>query len=171
MDGSPDNLPDASDEYYWRQSLKWFEPEESPQTRRKQAKSPVQLREQYNGDDPHAVSDPYLLYQNAISVATRVDQFFEQRFKSRAIELVVGVMEAVAELGTVLLSLPAERSSSSAACLTRAFAKISATIEMAEQLERQKILSTAGYRRLSALLFEVRDGIVVLCTLAGSARG
>ena len=118
-------------------------------------------------DDPpndlqHAVAEPYLLYRSAISLATQVDGFFGQRFKSHGIGLAVRVMEAAAELGTVLLSPPTERSSPATASLKRAFGRISSAIETARQLERQKMLSSAQCQGLSKLLFEIRDGIIVL---------
>ena len=113
-------------------------------------------------DLQRAVAEPYLLYRSAISLATQVDRFFEQRFKSHGIELAVRVMEAVAELGTVLLSPPAQRNSSATASLKRAFGRISSAIETAQQLERQKMLSPARCKGLSKLLFEIRDGIIEL---------
>jgi hypothetical protein len=108
-----------------------------------------------------AVAEPYLLYRSAISLATQVDRFFEQRFKSHGIELAVRIMEAVAELGAVLASPPTQENSSATACLKRAFGRISAAIEGAKQLERRKVLSAARWERLSRQLFEVRDGIIV----------
>ena len=118
-------------------------------------------------DDPpndlrHAVAEPYLLYRSAIALATQVDRYFEQRFKSYGVELAVLVMEAVAELGTVLLSPPTERNSCAKASLKRAFGRISSAIETAKQLERRKVLSSARCQGLSKLLFEIRDGIVVV---------
>jgi hypothetical protein len=124
------------------------------------------FRGKYMDDPPndlqHAVVEPYLLYRSAISLATQMDQFFEQRFKSHGIELAVRVMEVVAELGTVLLSPPTEQNSSATASLKRAFGRISSAIETAKQLEHQKVLSSARCKGLSKLLFEIRDGIVVL---------
>ena len=113
-------------------------------------------------DLQHAVAEPYLLYRSAISLATQVDRFFEPRFKSHGTELAVRVMEAVAELGTVLLNPPTERNSLATASLKRAFWRISSAIETAQQLERQKMLSSARCKGLSKLLFEIRDGIIVL---------
>ena len=126
-------------------------------------------------DDPlndlqHAVAEPYLLYRSAISLATQVDRFFERRFKSDGIELAVRVMEVAAELGTVLLSPPTERNSSGTASLRRAFGRISSAIETAQQLERQKMLSSARCKGLSELLFEIRDGIIVLIGDRGNAK-
>jgi hypothetical protein len=124
------------------------------------------LRAKYMDEPPndlqHAVPEPYLLYRSAISLATQIDRFFERRFKSHGIELAVRVMEVVAELGTVLLSPPTERNSSATVSLKRAFRRISSAIETAEQLERQKMLSSARCKGLSKLLFEIRDSIIVL---------
>ena len=158
MDDSPDSLQQAPDQYdRVPRQLPKIEPG-------------VWWLEQYDGDDRRIVADPYLLYRSAISLATQVDQFFEYRFKSRGIELAVQVMEAVAELGTVLLSPPRERGSSSMACLKRALQRISTAIEAAKQLEHQKILSSARSEGLTALLFEIRDGIIAVMGDCRSAR-
>jgi hypothetical protein len=165
MDDPSDNLQHASDEYDREQLLKWFEFRGSPQEALRQLpkiESGIRMPEQDDSDEPQSVVDSYLLYRRAISVATKVDQFFEQRFKARGIELAVQVMKAVAELGTVLLNPPRERSSSSIACLKRALGRISSAIETAKELKQQKILSSSQCKELTALLFQIRDGVIVV---------